>query len=224
MHCTLGVMSLDRERLDRATELLESLDITQLLLADAAYTPSGAAVDPQDTPTTERWTNDGQTVSLDRPISPSADYESRSNREPLKIVLKGLVSMHAPEETSIIYIEPHDPSERLYRLCLALQNVFKKEEILVPDNRELKLHATLVNTIYAKGRKSQGHGPNANAPLKIDARALLQKYEDFVWAKDVVLDRVAICEMGAKKRIENGEVVSEEYTEVASVPLAVSRV
>lgn len=127
--------------------------------------------------------------------------------------------MHAPEKTSIIYIEPCDSSERLYPLCLALQNIFKEEGILVTDDRELRLHATLVNTIYAKGRRSEGHGANANAPLKIDARALLDKYESFVWAKDVVLDRIAICEMGAKKRVENGEVVGEEYTEVASVSL-----
>ena len=135
------------------------------------------------------------------------------------IDLKGLVSMHVPEKTSIVYIEPCDSSERLYPFCLALQKIFNEEGILVPDDRKLRLHATLVNTIYAKGKKSQGHGRNANAPMKIDARTLLEKYADFMWAKDVVLDRIAICEMGAKKRIENGEVVGEEYTEVASVPL-----
>ena len=32
MHCTLGVMSLDQDRLQKAIKLLESLDITQLLL------------------------------------------------------------------------------------------------------------------------------------------------------------------------------------------------
>lgn len=129
--------------------------------------------------------------------------------------------MHAPEKTSIVYIEPHDPSGRLYPLCVALQDVFRRSDLLVPDDRRLKLHATIVNTIYTKGRRSQGHGPQANAPLKIDARALLEKYRDSVWAEDVVLDRIAICEMGAKKRIENGVAVSEEYTEVASVPLLV---
>jgi len=129
--------------------------------------------------------------------------------------------MHAPEKTSILYIEPHDSSERLYPLCLALQDVFRREDLLIPDDRKLKLHATIVNTIYAKGRRAQGHGLKADAPLKIDARALLNKYEDFVFAENVVLDRVAICEMGAKKRIENGEVVGEEYREVASVPLLV---
>jgi activating signal cointegrator complex subunit 1 len=51
----------------------------------------------------------------------------------------------------------------------------------------------------------------------------LERYQDFVWARDVVLDRIAICEMGAKKVVENGEVVGEQYTEVASVSLLVDR-
>jgi activating signal cointegrator complex subunit 1 len=219
MHCTLGVMSLDQDRLDKAIKLLQSLDITQLLLSIAADTPLGTTVDPQEITPKEPSTKDQRPVPLRRPVSPPAERASRATSDPLTIDLKGLVSMHVPEKTSIVYIEPRDSSERLYPFCLALQDIFKREGILVPDDRELKLHATLVNTIYAKGRKSQGHGSKANAPMKIDARALLDKYADFVWAKDVVLDRIAICEMGAKKRIENGEVVGEEYTEVASVPL-----
>jgi activating signal cointegrator complex subunit 1 len=110
-----------------------------------------------------------------------------------------------------------------------------KDKGFIVDDRPLKLHATIVNTIYAKGRKgqskanagasnqepkAQGHGPNANAPLKIDATTILEKYEDFVWAKDVILDRVAICEMGAKKILdETGNVRDEEYTEVANFAL-----
>lgn len=225
MHCTLGVMSLDQDRLDKAIKLLQSLDITQLLRStNAADTPPGTStVDQQQEIITpkEPLAKDERPISLRRPVSPpSAERASRAaTSDPLTIDLKGLVSMHVPEKTSIVYIEPCDSSERLYPFCLALQEIFKREGILVPDDRKLKLHATLVNTIYAKGRKSQGHGSKANAPMKIDARALLDKYADFVWAKDVVLDRIAICEMGAKKRIENGEVVGEEYTEVASVPL-----
>ena len=221
MHCTLGVMSLDQDRLDKAIKLLQSLDITQLLLSNAADTSPGTSVDPQEITPKEPLAKHERPVSLQRPVSPPP--VERASRETtsksLTIDLKGLVSMHVPEKTSIVYIEPCDSTERLYPFCLALQDIFKKEGIIVPDDRKLKLHATLVNTIYAKGRKSQGHGSSANAPMKIDARALLDKYADFVWAKDVVLDRIAICEMGAKKRIENGEVVGEEYTEVASVPL-----
>jgi activating signal cointegrator complex subunit 1 len=222
MHCTLGVMSLDEEQLGRAVELLKSLDITQLLSDVADTLPSRASTrtDPQATQH-EPSLNDQQRISLQRPISAPAQHESRPNspREPLKIDLTGLVSMHDPQKTSIVYIEPYDPSARLYRFCLTLQNIFKREGILVPDDRELRLHATIINTVYAKGKKSQGHGPNANAPLKIDARALLEKYDGFVWARDVVLDRIAICEMGAKKVVGEGEVLDEEYTEVASVSL-----
>jgi len=158
---------------------------------------------------------------------------------------------------------------------------------LIDDQRPLKLHATIVNTIYAKGRKrsrktreqtnkqqknpgvneikveestlddqkqgseaevedhkakettaqpsgqtasnggeaghndgTTGHGPNADAPLKINAVGILERYKEYVWADDFVLDRVAICEMGAKKIFnEKGEVVSEEYKEVATLSL-----
>ena len=125
---------------------------------------------------------------------------------------------------------------------------------LVHDTRPLKLHATILNTIYAKGLKSPppprgvktktpeaknvadttdgspskpaaadasaDPKPKSRAPLKMDATDILERYKDYVWAEGVVLDRVAICEMGSKKlRNEKGEVVSEEYTVVASVPL-----
>jgi activating signal cointegrator complex subunit 1 len=222
LHCTLGVMSLDQDRLDRAINILQSLDITQLL-SNAASTPPGTTFDPQEITPKEPLTRDERPITLQRPVSPPAERNTRATSKPIKIDLKGLVSMHAPEKTSIVYIEPYDSSERLYPLCLALQDIFNREGIIVPDDRKLKLHATLVNTIYAKGKKSQGHGPNAKAPLKIDARALLHKYENFVWAEDVIIDRIAICEMGAKKRMENGEVVGEEYKEVASVPLFAER-
>lgn len=33
------------------------------------------------------------------------------------------------------------------------------------------------------------------------------------------MDRVAICEMGAKEVVEGGEVVDQVYKEVVSVPL-----
>ena len=168
---------------------------------------------------------------MEKPITlPALDRAGGS----VKVDFKGLVSMHAAKSTSILYSSPSDETGRLLPFCVALQKMFKDRGFIVED-RPLKLHATIVNTIYAKGRnrpskdsagasnqdaKPQGHGPNANAPLKIDATTILEKYEDFVWARDVTLDRVAICEMGAKKILnENGNVEDEEYTEVANVAL-----
>lgn len=127
-----------------------------------------------------------------------------------------------------------------------------------PKPRPLLLHATLVNTIYVRGRQNvQSKGADRKKPPKcitFDARDLVSQYKDyyadetrtiarpvnsetedhpessssvangnskqpkspaqnfhsadsrqskptfpFVWAKDVALDTVCICEMGAKK-------------------------
>ncbi|KAK3070053.1 hypothetical protein LTR53_011122 [Teratosphaeriaceae sp. CCFEE 6253] len=217
-----------------------------------------------DTLAPEVFTSGSRPMSLDRPITPpSIDRQT----QPLIVSLKGLISMHDPHKTSVLYAAPTDVSERLYPFCSAVQKTFADAGFLVPDDRPLKLHATIVNTIYARGRRnqrdkrsnppsavavddelsthaasagpstgelesaagrsepgaderSQGHGPDANAPLKIDATALLASFNDFSWAENVVLDRIAVCEMGAKKVLDaQGRVVSEEYTEVASVAL-----
>ena len=253
LHCTLGVMSLSKDQLDQAVETLRAIDVERLLSASATAYKSGT--DDLSTPAKDQ----DEPASLTRPISPPSNGHVA---QPLRIDLKGVVSMHDPQKTSILYTAPADSSGRLYPFCLALQDLFKQRGLLVPDDRKLKLHATIVNTIYAKGRRkrappqrqrqqtpdrsqtnalaqdanageaqsgdieqdsrSQGHGPNANAPLKIDARAILEKYQDFFWANDVVLDRIAICEMGAKKKFaEDGKLVAEEYTEVASVKLPI---
>lgn len=148
------------------------------------------------------------------------------------------------------------------------------------DKRPLKLHATVLNTIYAgkvypRGSKvnymkaikgaepvsaetisqdekasneerheeeNPDHEPKehealetqANPPDQIgkkrnrkkrdvnqfDARELLARYADFKWARDVRIEKLAICEMGAKKTIdEEGRVVGEEYTEIAFVAM-----
>lgn len=58
------------------------------------------------------------------------------------------------------------------------------------------------------------------APLRFDARGLLACFEDFVWATDIQLDRIAIGKMGAKKIFdEQGKVVDEAYEEVATKAL-----
>jgi activating signal cointegrator complex subunit 1 len=48
--------------------------------------------------------------------------------------------------------------------------------------------------------------------LRFDARDLIERYKDVVWAENVRIDRVQICKMGAKKILNGeGEVVAEEY-------------
>ena len=59
---------------------------------------------------------------------------------------------------------------------------------------------------------------------RFDATALIERYRDVVWASDVRIEKVAICEMGAKD-VLGGEdsggvvVVDQVYREIASVEL-----
>lgn len=90
----------------------------------------------------------------------------------------------------------------------------------MPETRPMKLHATVVNTIYARetksGKKRWGKGSG-----KFDARELVERYKEFEWAREVRMEKVSICEMGAKQILEGEVVVDQVYTEVASVPLPV---
>ena len=148
-----------------------------------------------------------------------------------------------------------------------------------PKPRPLLLHATLVNTIYVRGRRkfeAGGKGRNGSRRLEFDARELLAKYRNyyadetqttprddimchsgsstesssvsepggpegeevishpgtssaasrpqypFVWARDIPINSVTICEMGAKTLEIGGPGdrglnarLGEEYTVIA---------
>lgn len=217
----------------------------------------------------------GAVVMKGERSSPSSSYP------PLTLSFTGLKSMRSPASTSFLYTPPEDTSGRLYPFCQALRDRFTREKLMVEETRAMKLHATVLNTIYAgkvypSKRPAQAEGPavkdaekehgsegdhheeghltgepaggdhevaehnragskgghpdhqslkrkkgkRRKQAVQFDARDLLERYVDFEWARDVKVEKVAICEMGAKKMLdEKGEVVGEEYTEIASVPL-----
>jgi activating signal cointegrator complex subunit 1 len=230
IHFTLGVMSLTSiDRVSEAIGFLQTLDLNNLM--------GQVLREQQNTRNVDVW--------------------------PLQVSLTSLHSMHTPRNTSILYAGPEDSRGVLHALCVKLRDAFSAAGFLVPDDRPLKLHATILNTIYAKagGKKqhidntlasnsaipgssltpgaknvgagdqtststetrpdrSRGHGPNAKAPIRIDATSLLQRCKDMVWAADVRIEKIAICKMGAQKITdEQGNVVDECYEEVASVEL-----
>ncbi|KAF2154338.1 hypothetical protein K461DRAFT_292995 [Myriangium duriaei CBS 260.36] len=226
IHLTLGVMSLSTTQLEQAKSDLTSLNLSKLL--------SSATSNPADPPTT----SSPPLATLQRPVSPPPTSPTPIP-PPLKVSLTSLHSMQSPRHTSILYASPHDPTSRLLPFALSIRSSFTEKGHLVPDSRPLKLHATIVNTIYVRGRdrtdyhsrqdedngemgsgKGKGRRKKRSAPLKFDAKALIERYEGVEWAKDILLDRVAICEMGAKEvRDEQGRVVDAVYTEVASVAI-----
>ncbi|MCJ1433123.1 hypothetical protein MMC27_002482 [Xylographa pallens] len=210
LHLTLGVMSFQsRERLDAAIAFLQSLDVYGLVKQageSAVEQSSNHLINSQNSP---HLTNEGGKTP-DEGLAP-----------PLVVSIAGLQPMHNPSSTSILYASPRDSSFRLQHFCLALQAAFTEAGFLIPETRPLLLHATIINTIYAKERSKRtagsGHGKQGKGRGGFDATHVLERFGETTWAEGIRLEKVAICEMGARK--VDGEEGSEEYLEVGSIEL-----
>ncbi|KAK5629371.1 hypothetical protein RRF57_005086 [Xylaria bambusicola] len=132
---------------------------------------------------------------------------------PLSVTLKGLQSMQSPAKSSVLYTPPVD-SGSLTKFCEKLRSVFQDAGLMMEDNRPLLLHATILNTIYVKGKgTSRGGKGKSRERLTIDARQILDRYDDYVWIENGPIEKIAICRMGAKKQ-ENGDEAYEVEAEI----------
>jgi activating signal cointegrator complex subunit 1 len=190
LHLTLGIMSLlGKDHIDRALSLLERLDLKNLL--SQASTDSSLSPDTIGSESSQQLESDG-----------------------LRVTLHGLKSIYNPTNTSVLFAPPLDPSGQLQRFCKSIQKAFADEDLLMLDSRPLLLHATIVNTVYVPGVRdlniSAGYG-SRKAKMTFDARDILERYEGFTWMRDVAIEKVAICRMGAKKVVdENGMLTGDE--------------
>lgn len=239
LHLTLAVMSLDAEGLERAGRVLQELDLRSLIPATEGSDISHSSV--QETgqekvaiPTSSGATEDAPTMTTasdptpNTPIPPTTTTIIPTQGHPalISLDLKSLVPMQTPAKTSVLYAQPHDPTARLYPFTSALRSAFSAKDLIVEETRPLKLHATVFNTIYAKGGRGSGKGRGGKdgkggrgkdkSWMKVDARELVEEWKDFVWAEGVEVDRVCICKMGAKKVWSGGsegkgDVVDEVY-------------
>jgi activating signal cointegrator complex subunit 1 len=177
---------LSQERIDSSLKLLRELNLKELL--------SSSNPDETSNPV-------AQSISKAKAIANDSE-----EAKPLQVTLKGLESMHTSSKTSILYSAPAD-DDRLYPFCQKLKDIFTEAEFILVENRPLKLHATIVNTVYVPGVRGKGGHGRSKAKLNFDAREILEDFEDFEWMMNVRIEKVALCKMGAKKN-EDGE---EEY-------------
>lgn len=194
VHFTLGMMSFPKnEGLDKAIDVLRSLNLREIL------------------------------AGVKKPVMPGAEEEEKTSatgeKPQILFTLKGLHSMQKPEKSTILYAPPVDPLGTLQNFSEDIRAAFKEAGLLVADNRPLLLHATIVNTIYAKGKTGAGRGKKWDRKVIDDAQAILDRYEDQVWMQDVPLEKVAICKMGAKPVWKDVEVIDVAYEEEAAVCL-----
>jgi activating signal cointegrator complex subunit 1 len=142
LHLTLGVMSLNPQTLEEAKQHLQHLDL-HILLRDVTHRRVA-----------EEAAESGE-------IAENLNAAAMPDTDALTINLEALVPMQAPHKTSILYAEPQDPSQRLQPFAAALRDEFAGKELLVADSRPLKLHATIMNTIYAKPKGGRGRSKSS---------------------------------------------------------------
>jgi activating signal cointegrator complex subunit 1 len=231
LHLTLGVMSLrSEEKMNAAKDLLESLNLSELLaesgsnLVDSNHSKDVSRVnniaqmvlDPP--PSESAGTASASLEILKRAVTPPAPSRPKLSAEPLVISLQGLQAFPRPRKATVLHCPPHDQTSRLYPFCLKLKQKFTEAGFLEPEARPLVLHATIVNTVYAKDRR---HEKRRMGSISFNAIEIMRMYNEkveieaesatggFVWANDILIDRVRICEMGAK--IVEDEKLGQEY-------------
>lgn len=190
LHLTLGVMSFPKGGetdggVDKAVELLRAL-APKKMLAEARSTPNETEAEPK----------------------------------PLSVTLRGLHSMQSASKASTLYAAPEDADGALQRFCEKLKGAFEEAGLMAADKRPLLLHATILNTIYIKGRDRPGDGGGGGGKSKkrekmtIDARGILDRYEDHVWMDEVPVEKIAICRMGAKETEDGRDQAYEVEAEI----------
>ncbi|KAJ5959268.1 uncharacterized protein N7479_006418 [Penicillium vulpinum] len=299
LHLTLGVMSLStKERFDQAIAFFQSLDLADIMNEVervTAHTQQKVAL-RQSSPLT---------FSLESlhalPQGRSATILHASPVDPTGRLLPFCVKLRDKFiEAGFIQSEPdRRPAGKHNAPIRFVQDMPQASEpatvsndvsLTQPKQRPLLLHATLVNTIYVRGRQGQSKDDKGNNPpkrLTFDARNLISQYRNyysdhnqtiahraptpagssvetkngtrraksapisegnvisskdkshsapslppsrgypFIWAKEIPLDTICICEMGAKKLrpgVNDGhglnERLGEEYTVIAERSLS----
>ncbi|KAG8414362.1 hypothetical protein J3459_014828 [Metarhizium acridum] len=180
LHLTLGVMSLKPEDVGPTIEVLKTLRPRDML---------------------------AELRAANNPLASTTASQSRNTGGGLSISLRGIQSMTHASRTSVLYAAPSDAEGILYDFCQGLRKPFRETGLIEDENRPLLLHATVVNTVYVRGRE-RGSG-RRKEKLMLDATDLMRKYEDYVWVEDMPVSRVAVCRMGARK-VDGDEVYEVE--------------
>lgn len=192
LHLTLGMMSFPKnEGLEKAIGLLKSLE-PRKIMADLQNPAMPGSVDTLATVVGNESSNIGLTLT-------------------------GLHSMQKPDRATVLYAPPLDPDGVLQHFAEEIKTIFKDAGLLVPENRPLLLHATIVNTTYVK--KDRRKGKKWDRIIIKDAQAIMDRYEEQAWMKAMSLDKIAICRMHAKPVEENGAVLDAKYEVEAEIDI-----
>ncbi|KAF1924647.1 uncharacterized protein M421DRAFT_424531 [Didymella exigua CBS 183.55] len=98
-------------------------------------------------------------AALLRAATTTAALDQHTPTPTLTLTLRGLLPMHLPRATSVLYAEPVDATGRLVRFGEGVRSAFEERGCVCRDARALRVHATVLNTVYARpkrGKKAAG--------------------------------------------------------------------
>ena len=240
IHITIGVLSLPTpEREQAARALLHGADVARCLRESIKLNNTETARNPlSNEETADEQKNSTHEVfpTLQNVGLPSTSTTASTCPPPLFPLITSFSSLQAmgsPTSTSILFAPPTDPESRIRQLCVSVQRIFQAANLMVQENRPLKLHATILNTIYAPKSRRQPQEAELTTEtqpkrkkvwrkqFKFDSREILERYVGSEWAVDVRLEKLSLRRMGARKVVVDGELEDQEYEEVDCVPLIV---
>ena len=167
------------------------------------------------------------TTEITPPLSSTSPALEEAHPAALHISLRSLQTFPSNNCARVFYAEPYDPTARLQSFAESIRRKFVGAGIISKENRELTLHATLANLKYVRGPSLKGKRQRNNADATdvihvfAEQEGKLQITRDdrgeeknseqrpFVWAQDILINRVRICKMGAVK--SDNEIMGMEY-------------
>lgn len=193
LHLTLGVMSLTtRDRLDEAISFLNSLDIEQMLRETTSddNTSQQLSTEENNGPSPISVSLESlyalpkakaATVLYAKPVDPTSRLYPLGVKLRERFVEEGLI------QPDYLKTKPRKGSKITTTTTTdtsAGQNdtTPTQTDIAKPKLRPLLLHATIVNTVYARGGHSaqnRGKEKRRGGPLTFDAREMIAHHHDF---------------------------------------------
>ncbi|PLB37293.1 uncharacterized protein BDW47DRAFT_107254 [Aspergillus candidus] len=256
LHLTLGVMSLPtQQRLDEAIELLQSLDLASMAREAERSVRRSRTAPNESQPATSQVDNDTVgtpgpfTVSLESlsaipraraatvlhaaPVDPSSRLYPFCEMLRDKFLEAGFLQAEIKKDKRSEGVSQQQqqqqqqlqepPQQQQQQTDVDAQSLAAPK----PKLRPLLLHATVVNTIYIKGRQQPAergpNGKNRRNQYTFDARDILAHYKDYYVdgdrvtpRSDTVVVRAPVVEAGTHEGAPQDKSDDEEASAVPS--------
>ncbi len=153
--------------------------------------------------------------------------------KPISVSINGIEPLRYPQGSSRVHASIIDTESIFSGFVQGIRRRFVEAGLMKLTqgrsvNTKIPLHMALVDTkrIFTTSAKEKPHllkympeNKVIYQILRLNLPDLYTKYKDFVWASDVQLEKLSICELGLYEFMRGPLVVGQGHREIASVAL-----